>query len=422
MDIKGKNVGVWGLGVSGESALEFLRERGALISIIGTEKSTKYELPFILQSSSEVPDFDFVVKSPGIPWDNAFAQNLIKKNIPIISEVELASQFFDGELICVTGTNGKTTTVSLLADALIKNGEEVFLGGNIGIPFCDFFNKKMKASVAVIELSSFQLEAIPTLKPDFAMLLNITPSHGERYKELKDYAKAKMNIINNMTSEDIFSFDEDIEFKSFDSKWSPKCELLPIDLSNSSQMNDELNLEHFSLVGEHNLFNLRFVYEFFKKTSRSLSALQESVNSFSAIEHRIEKIILKNGRLLFNDSKSTNWESTKTALSAMNDKKLILIVGGQLRSDDDYPSEELIGLINSKARKVFTIGESGIELSKLLLNAVYSENLKSASKAIEDDTSEGTILFSPAYPSFDQFKNYVERGLKFKEIFSSSVQ
>ena len=206
MNLKNKKVTIYGAGKSGISALRLLTEQGAICSMVSRDWSNLSEIKTMVSQDSCFDDqddeiftnSDLIILSPGISLENPNLQKAIKKKVPIISEIELAFQFVTCPVVGVTGTNGKTTTISFLREILNKTELKVFTGGNIGIPFCDAITSNTKWDLILLELSSFQLETIVNFRPHIAMLLNISHNHGERYSSLLDYTKAKFNIMKNI--------------------------------------------------------------------------------------------------------------------------------------------------------------------------------------------------------------------------------
>jgi UDP-N-acetylmuramoylalanine--D-glutamate ligase len=402
-NISTKNIAVFGLGVSGMAALRFCQCIGANTVVIGNNPNIDWDglkaVTFYhqddAQTSNILSSLDIIILSPGIPREHPVLKKAIEKEVPIVNEVEIAASYFPGKIIAVTGTNGKTTTVSLLAQSLKQLGKSVFLGGNYGTPFlswvCDFLEKKtVPTEYAVIELSSFQLESLDSFSADLGMILNITPSHMERYNHFDDYKKAKLNLKNHCHS---------FLTPKRDSKSGEDS------IKNRDQyLNQYFDLKEFKLVGDYNVDNLWFVIkslDFFE-----LPVKEIQLSKLKGEPFRLEKI----AKNIFNDGKSTNWRATVSAVLALQmNGDITLILGGKSRDEHDLPSDEIVSLLKSKVNQFYFFGESGKKLRQLFEDE-YFETLDDVVKHLDLNK---TILFSPAYPSFDQFKNYVERGKYF---------
>jgi len=437
---KYKNITVIGMGKSGLSAIRLLSLLDKNVYAINQGDPKDWANNDILKELNQdylfsqndskayatVTKSDLIILSPGIPRDIDLLKDC---KAPIWCEIELAWQYCDAPVMGITGTNGKTTTVSFLEECFKHEGRPYFVGGNIGTPFCDYVYER-KAGIRdeawgiILELSSFQLESITDFRPKVASILNITFSHGERYNLLSDYAKAKKEIFKNMGEGD-FSFwpvgmwDElglplpevdDYEELSFEKPSEVRAEI-----------EDLYSLDELKIYGEHNIKNLYMAHKMWSKFGGSIEAFQSAINSFSAVEYRLQFLNEFHGLKVFNDAKSTNWEATETAIRGVRDLgKIFLILGGQKRGEGDDRIEVLLPY-QDDIEKVLLVGESGRTLYKALkdkFDCVYVENLEGVKEAVKDEKS-GILLFSPAFPSFDQFKNYIQRGKAFTELFSN---
>ena len=359
-----------------------------------------------------------MILSPGISHDHNFVQSIKSLGIPIWSEIELAFRLMEKspQIIAITGTNGKTTTVSLLGEILKKSGLKPFIGGNIGVSFCEYVLNQSDFDIICLELSSFQLEQIDKFKPDIAFILNISMNHGERYDCLEDYFTAKFNIQKNMDHTNPLFLHEAIMEKFLVKSKASIIKFPPLNYIELLQK--EYELEHFKLQGDHNLLNLWACHLVALKLKISSKVVNDVLKTFKAIAHRIELINSSLGIPVYNDSKSTNFESTKVALNSF-DTKVDLILGGKLRGVGDSIASH-IPFLKEKCRMIYLIGESAEPLSRDLsgqIDHVVCDDLKVVYKSLKKDKNSKIVLFSPGHPSFDQFKNYIQRGEYFKKTF-----
>jgi UDP-N-acetylmuramoylalanine--D-glutamate ligase len=376
-----------------------------------------------------------VVKSPGIPDKNDLVQAILKLNIPIVSEIEFASRFTQAQKICITGTNGKTTTTSLIFHMLQKAGFNVAVGGNIGTSFARLVATG-NYDYYVLELSSFQLDHMFHFKADFAVLCNITPDHLDRYNyNIQNYINAKFRILQNQTQDNVFVYCADdtliqqkldqiqLQAKAF--PFSNKNICLPgayiasgVMYANYSKDNNNqltMNTSEFSLKGQHNAYNSMAAAIIGQALNIRKEVIRESLMDFQNVEHRLEKVATIRGVDYINDSKATNVNSTWYALESM-DKPTVWIAGGVDKGNDYEMLKQLVaekvrilvcmGLDNSKLHEAF-----GGCVDLIINTSSAQEAVHVASKMAK--TGE-TVLLSPACASFDLFKNYEDRGRQFK--------
>lgn len=441
--ISAKKVMVFGLGRSGLAALKLLGEfdcdlhvasAGALSSWssqVSVERAKCYE-----QSEAPFAQMDLIILSPGIPREHELLVTALEKNIPIICEIELASWFWRAPILGLTGTNGKTTTVTLLGEIFKDQKLKTFVGGNIGIPFCEAITSGEEFDVAILELSSFQLESAPTLHPIVSGILNITFSHGERYASLADYTQAKLNIAQNFTHADTFIAPLKADF--LDPDFRSRIPVSEIALEEQALKNAlskwGISSTDLQVPGIHNLYNICFALEmtrsFFASESKrklDIQALKQTLSRFRGVAHRIEAVPLRDGPLVYNDSKSTNWESTKVAVAAMKDAKapVALILGGQKRGRADELSPHL-SYLRQHVAKFYLIGQTceqhALECEAAGVDYICAQTLEKVCRELKACQHHGTVLFSPAAPSFDQFKNYGDRGDTFKKLITQTFE
>lgn len=440
MDLSGKKVCVFGMGRSGMAALKLLKResadiwainKGVLASwsdyqtvceLIGQDRCISEE-----NADSIFAQADLIILSPGIPRTNPVLEKAHINKVPIISEIELGFRFADAPIIAVTGSNGKTTTVMMIKEILEASGYAVFTGGNIGNAFCNYALEDKKADYIVLELSSFQLESIIDFRPNVAMILNIYPNHGERYEGVTDYAEAKFNLSANMITDDLLIYPSDFTMiKEWGDKQAcKKISLNTLDIKSiKMEFEQKFDLSGFKLVGEHNLLNLYFALKAMKnlKIRRYEISMQQVINSFTGVPYRIQYIESKDQFIAYNDGKSTNWDATLTAIRSFKDnpKDLYLILGGKKRGKNDSITPYLDS-IKKKVKRIFLIGETTDFLACELDGKIGYEKCRDLSTAVQTVREEkftGNLLLSPAFPSFDQYKNYEKRGEHFTELLS----
>ncbi len=354
----------------------------------------------------ELGEMDQVVLSPGIPRDHLCLTYAIENNIPIISEIEFAYIHSDIPVVGITGTNGKTTTTTMIGEILSIIGFSAFIGGNIGIPYSDLLLEKKKYDIAVIELSSFQLESIKTFRPQISLLLNISDNHTERYSAFDDYKKAKERIFLNQKSDDVAIVNTVEKRKPREIKIEP---LTGFDFSKSK------------LVGFHNKLNFFCAYTVASILAKRdiTKEFQEFINEFTGVSFRLQFICEKKGLLFYNDAKSTNTDATLSAVNAFKDKgELSVIIGGKLR-DKKISIQKDIDF--SLFKNVYLLGEARTLLDEKIKskNKKSFETLEMVFEDLKKNKEEGIVVFSPGFPSFDQYKNYEHRGQHFNKLCDS---
>jgi UDP-N-acetylmuramoylalanine--D-glutamate ligase len=385
-------------------------------------------------SPDRLLEADLVIKSPGIPDDKDPVRQIVGAGIPVISEIEFAGRFTRAKKICVSGSNGKTTTSNLIYELLKKAGLNVALSGNVGNSFArqvaegsyDYF---------VIELSSFQLDGMFEFRADIAVLLNITPDHLDRYSNnFSEYTDSKFRIINNQTADDYFIYwaDDQVISKELLSR-SPKAHLLPFSAERSEGMaayidNNNLTLSihkktetimtihDLALKGRHNTYNSMAAAIAGKILNIRKEIIRESLSDFQGVEHRLETVITVHGINFINDSKATNVNSTWYALECMT-SKVVWIAGG-IDKGNDY--SELYKLAGEKVKAIVCLGRDNSKIVEsfkdMIPTIVETRSMPEAVKSAYYLAATGdTVLLSPACASFDLFENYEDRGWQFKE-------
>ena len=377
---------------------------------------------------------DEVIKSPGIPPTAPIIKKIVEKGIPVISEIEFAGRYTDAKMICITGSNGKTTTTLLTYHILSDAGINVGLAGNVGRSLA-FQVATEHHDVYVIELSSFQLENMYKFKANVAVMMNITPDHLDRYDyQMQNYVKAKFRIINNMTANDAFIYWQDdpvinaqLEKITIEAHLYPFAERCHKDsaayvddeqevIFNTPETSMKMPRADLALSGLHNLFN---------SMAAGLSAclldvnkdnIRKSLSDFAGVEHRLEYVEIVNGVKYINDSKATNVNSCWYALESMpKTKTTILILGGKDKGND---YSEILPLVNERVKAIVAMGKDNakiVDFFKEVVPVTDTHSLADAIDACMAAAEEGdTVLLSPCCASFDLFKSYEDRGDKFK--------
>lgn len=339
---------------------------------------------------SQLIEADIIVKSPGIDPRIDLFEGIDPKKI--VSEVEWAYRHYKGnaKTIAITGSNGKTTTSTMLAQYLESIGKSVFLGGNIGTPICEFVTSEHDVDYIVLEVSSFQLENIDQFYAAVGVILNISENHMERYDSTYDYAKAKYNLVNHshqmLVNQSSLFFDKTMDVDTFDQTDKIASPML--------------------LPGDHNRQNAFVVARIVELLGEDKSQLDSFLKQFRGVEHRFEFVGSFSGLKVYNDSKSTNLIALEAALSALNGSDNYLILTGRPRGSEDF---SLI-LKDDRLKKVFSYGEA----SKVLPDFVdKKDSLEEILNELKG--SEGVLVFSPGFPSFDLYKNFEDRGRIFKK-------
>lgn len=426
-----KNVLIIGGGKSGLSCAKLLSKKLKNRIIISDKKEikTKYDLIYENEIKKIIKKIDFAIKSPGITNENIVVKSLTEKNIPIYSEVEVALSFSKTDnIIMITGTNGKSTTTYLtykiFDDYLKKQNKKAVLCGNIGIPVSDNILKAKEDDWLVIEISSYQLEYSTYLKPKIASILNITPDHIEHHKTMENYIKAKAKIFEYMDENGILILNYDDKILRKFNKTRPKRLYFSLKSKNADIyfdgkkiITDNFSFTPSNIPGKHNIANEMVAILCALSQKIDPKSIQETLKKFKGLEHRIEFVKEIKGVKYINDSKGTNVDSTIIALKAVGKKKnIFLILGGKHKNS---PYTPLIPYIKKYVKKIVTIGEAKSIIKEDLkqFDIIDAGDLKNAMNIIYKTAKKGDIvLLSPACASFDQFKNFEDRGKKFKAL------
>ena len=413
----------------------FLSDKGEIKEEYA-ETLRRWDIPFEQGGHSEdlILNADEVVKSPGIPETAPMVQKLIGKGIHIVSEIEFAGRYDTARKICITGSNGKTTTTSLIYYLLQNAGLNVGLGGNIGKSYAMQVATEQH-DYYVLEISSFQLDNCYDFRPDIAIITNITPDHLDRYGyNMENYVRSKFRITRNLGPEDCFIFDSDdaITIAHLD-KIVLKAKALPFtqkgEVEQGAFLRDdrivvryeesesEIYLKELALGGKHNIYNSMAAALAAKAAGIDNEVIRTSLKSFQAIEHRLEPVLSVGGVLYINDSKATNVDSAWYALECQT-RPVVWIAGGTDKGND---YSVLDGLVKDKVKHIICLGVDNAKLHSAFEGIVGAANMtdvlsaEEAVKAAAKVAAEGdVVLLSPCCASFDLFKNYEDRGDKFK--------
>jgi len=448
MQVAGKNILVVGLARSGVAAAEFLAARGAQVTVNDAKPETELKDAAALRAKGiEVvggnhplelfEKSDLIVVSPGVPLALEPFRRAGAAGARIIGEIELAARFLRGRLVGITGSNGKTTTTTLIGELLKQAGLPTQVGGNIGTPLVSLVETSLDDGFTVVELSSFQLEAVEQLHVNVALMLNITPDHLDRYDSMEDYAAAKANIFINQMPEDVAVLNADNEPAAM---MYSKTKARVVRFSRLQELDEGiflrgneiversstgesvlLNRADIQLPGDHNVENVMAALAAGLACGASAGSMRETVRSFKGVEHRLEFVAEINGVRFYNDSKATNVDAAIKCLEAFS-QGVIVILGGKDKGSDYSP---LATLVRERCRHVILIGAaadkitSALQQTKPLHRAATMQ--EAVRRGLELAEPGNTVLLAPACASFDMFDNYEHRGRVFKEAVGSLV-
>ncbi|NND70917.1 MAG: UDP-N-acetylmuramoyl-L-alanine--D-glutamate ligase [Rhodothermales bacterium] len=446
--VSGRRVTVVGGQRSGTAVSALLTRRGASVFLTDSGplnnnaredlKTNGVEFEEMGHTPKATREADFLVVSPGVPTQATIVQDAMRQQIPVYSEVEVASWFCAAPMVTITGSNGKTTTTSLAAHTFTLSGRETFSGGNIGIPFSTFCEKAGADSIVVLEVSSFQLDHIDTMRPRVSVLLNITPDHLDRYDHtFEKYAASKMRIVQNQSRGDMVVYnidDAEVNLRITAVENFNRFEPLAIGLDdhglNGAYVKDAticirlnnveeelMQVKESALRGQHNLYNTLAAAVAARVMDVRSEVIRESIRSFEGVAHRLEFVVERDGVKYINDSKATNVNAMWYALESFHEP-IILIAGGRDKGND-YSS--VIKLVEDKVKVLIALGEGGPrivdELGHLVETVSLVEGMDDAIRFARIMAVPGdVVLLSPACASFDMFDNYEHRGDTFKEL------
>src|SRR5271166_768185 len=443
MELNGKRVLVVGLGKSGVASAIFLKQQGARVTVSDTKSGDELrnEIPALLDHGITVETGghgertfrgqDLIVVSPGVPVDAPPLVQARSAGEMVIGEIELAAQFLPGPIVAITGSNGKTTTTTLAGEIMTAGGFPTLVGGNIGTPAISLADRAKPETIIVLEVSSFQLETIQTFRPKVAVVLNVTPDHLDRHRTLDVYVNAKARIFENQQPDDyavlnaddptcvsmatrtraqVFWFSRQKEVQQ--GAWVRDGNIVFRDRAGQKEI---LQVSEIPLKGAHNLENVLAAVCAGALMGCAPEKIRQAVRDFKAVEHRLEFVATINGVDYYNDSKATNVDATIKALESFP-ANIHLILGGKDKGSD---YSVLNDLLRQRVKRVYTIGAAAAKIESQIKNVevVHAETLENALHKANAVAEPGdVVLLAPACASFDQFKNYEQRGQVFKEI------
>jgi UDP-N-acetylmuramoylalanine--D-glutamate ligase len=444
VNVNEKRVLVVGLGKSGVASALFLKSKGARVTVSDAkpQDQLKDEIPVLLDQGIAVEtgghgertfgDQDLIVVSPGVPTDAPPLVQARALGANLIGEIELASLFFPGPIVAITGSNGKTTTTTLAGEVVTAGGFRSAVGGNIGTPAISLVEGATADTIAVWEVSSFQLETIRTFRPRIAVVLNVTPDHLDRHHTFAAYTDAKARIFENQRPEDFAVLNADdrtcVELAPRTRAqifWFSRTKIVKqgafardgnIFFRDHSGEREVMLVSEIPLKGGHNLENVLAAVCVGALLHCEPDRIRRAVRDFKAVEHRLEHVATIRGVEYYNDSKATNVDATIKALESFP-ANIHLILGGKDKGSD---YTVLNDLLRQRVKRVYTIGAAAGKIESQIRGAAeidHAETLETAVKQAADVAKPGDIiLLAPACASFDQFRNYEHRGKVFKEV------
>ena len=446
VELAGKKVLIIGAARSGIAAARFLVERGAIVALNDQKPIEKWSAEALALKDAGVgllpgeppswllDQLELVVVSPGVPATIIPIRYAERAGAEIIGEVELAARFLKGRIVAITGSNGKTTTTSLIGELLRDAGLPLEVGGNIGRPLISMVESSRDDGWTVVELSSFQLETIKTFRPSIAVVLNVTPNHMDRYETFNDYAAAKHRIFMNQTEEDVAVLNAD---DATVASWANGLRARVTNFSVRQELErgvflqddelvfrwdegeqDLLRIDEMKLRGLHNVENVAAALAAGLAAGASIESMRETVKQFNPVEHRLEFVDEIAGVRFYNDSKATSVDATLKALEAFaNDPgKVVLILGGRGKK---APYAPLAPLVRAKVRRLVLIGEDAETIANELGEYAPFERASDMKDAVARSFSAAekgdVVLLAPACASFDMFESFEHRGKVFKD-------
>jgi UDP-N-acetylmuramoylalanine--D-glutamate ligase len=446
MDLKNKRVLVVGLGKSGLSAAMFLRGQGSRVTVSDARSAMALakEIPALLEAGIMVESGghglltfrrqDLIVVSPGVPMDTPEVKQVVAFGLPVIGELELASRYLKGQVVAITGSNGKTTTTTLVGKIFKDSGLPTQVGGNIGLPVIDLVAQSTAETVNVLEVSSFQLETVEEFHPRIAVILNITPDHLDRHGSFEKYVAAKERIFERQDAKDALVLNGDdrvVQMSAARAKsevfWFSGTKAVRrgafvrdgviVWVEKEGGVTEPvMPVSEVPLKGAHNIENVLAAVCVARLEKVSAESIRASVASFTAVEHRLELVRKLNGVEFYNDSKATNVDATMKAVASFP-KGIHLVLGGKDK-DSDYSL--MAPLLKKRVKAVYTIGSAAEKIERQLhgvVKMVAAETMQVAvAEAAKAAVAGDVVLLSPACSSFDQFENYEHRGRVFRQL------
>ena len=440
MDLRDKRVLVIGLARTGRECARFLARHGVHVSVsdlrgaaeLKPELEALASLPIRYHFAGEetiwLDGVDCVIPSPGVPMDNLLLKEAVAQKIPVLSEIELAYGFFRAPLVAVTGTNGKSTTTTLIGEMLKADGKKTFLGGNLGAPFIGAVAGDW--DWGVVEISSFQLEWVERFRPLIALYLNVTEDHLDRYPNFADYCRAKERIFAAQTSEDVAILNRDdplvwalrerVKGRVVSFGFAPVAQGVFAATNEIVWLNgvteERFALKNVKIQGVHNVANIMAAIAAAKSAGVSRRAIEKTLEEFPGLEHRLEFVRERDGVRYYNDSKGTNVGAVVKSLASFS-APVILLAGGVDKGGDYAP---LADGVKKKVRRLVLFGAAkrviAAALGQLTQTAIVDDIQAAVGDAAAHARAGDVVLLSPACSSFDQFANYAERGTVFKQL------
>lgn len=445
-----KNYLIVGAGRSGIAAGKMLSQLGEDFTVYDSNKdldtvkvssqiSDDKNISFLLGevTADDIKGFDICVVSPGVPLDTPVMKTVSECNIPVYSEIELAYLYDKGSIIAITGTNGKTTTTSLVYEIMRDYDRDTLLVGNIEIPYTGLALTSKKGGTTVAEISSFQLETMITFRPKVSAILNITPDHLDRHKTMENYADIKKSIAKNQTENDfcvlnsedpyLKDFGKDLNckavyfsaYRELENGWYYKNGTIYEAANGYSEA--FINVDETNLVGLHNYENIMAAAAMTKSYGVPDDIIRNAIRKFRAVEHRIEYVATKKGVKYYNDSKGTNTDAAIKAIDAM--PGTTVLIGGGYDKDADF--SQWVSHFPGKVRKLVLIGQTAEKIAKTcdginFSDYCFADSLEEAVKICAETAQEGDCcLLSPACASWGMFKCYQQRGDMFKDYIKA---
>jgi UDP-N-acetylmuramoylalanine--D-glutamate ligase len=440
MELAGKKVLVIGLARTGGESARFLTRQGASVSVSDLRGAVELKLEMDAlgglpvhyhlggEQTGWLDGVDCVIPSPGVPMTNLLLQEAQARQIPVLSEIELAYRFFRAPLVAITGTNGKSTTTTLIGKMLQADGKKTFLGGNLGAPFIGAVSDDW--DWGVVEISSFQLEWVERFQPRIALLLNVTEDHLDRYPSFDEYRRAKERIFAAQNSNDVAILNRDDPLV-WNLRERVKARVISFGVAPVAHgvfaatdeivWRDGASEERFALArakihGVHNVENMMAAIAAAKAAGVSRRAIQQTLEEFPGLEHRLEFVREKDGVRYYNDSKGTNVGAVVKSLASFS-APVILLAGGVDKGGEYAP---LADGIAKKVRRLILFGAAQQTIAAALGHLTTTVMVDDIGAALRDAAAHGqagdVVLLSPACSSFDQFHNYAERGKVFKNL------
>ena len=426
MNLKNKKILVVGLGISGLAVARFLKNRGAVVTVTDISDEDRLsdyareiramgiKLELGNHNIKTFESAELIIISPGVPHTIKPIKHAMKKGIPVIGELELASRFINEPVIAITGTNGKTTTTRLLGKMLEHSGIKVFVAGNIGNPLIEYVDIMEKADILVVEISSFQLDTIDQFRPKIGVLLNIAEDHLDRYPDFAAYAASKARIFKNQQKNDTAILNNnDSLVKDVTEKINSKKIYFSTQAAADSELAD-LNFSNEYFAASHNKENAYAAALAALAGGGNLHGIQSAIDTFKGDPHRLEYIMTISDVMFYDDSKATNIAAVARALESFN-KPVSLIMGGRDKGGDYLI---LKNAVKKHVKKLVVIGEAKEKIISALGDTVDAEQASTIEAAVftayKAAESGDVVLLSPACSSFDMFKSYKERGNRFR--------